>query len=72
MNRGHTSVLLLPFRGLWELIGLVIKLAGRLIAAVLGFALMVAGAVLCVTVVGTVIGLPLIALGFAMIIRGFF
>lgn len=72
MGRGHTSVLLLPFIGIWKLIELVIKLTSRLTAAIIGFVLMVVGIILCITVVGIVVGVPLIILGFTMMIRGFF
>ncbi len=72
MRYGNTSFIFWPFVALWNLLELILRLTGRLVAAILGLVLMIAGAVLCVTIIGTVIGIPLIAFGFAMMVRGFF
>lgn len=72
MYRTHTPLLLLPIKALWEFVGLILKLCGRLVAAVIGLALMIAGLALCVTIVGAIVGVPLIVTGFALMIRGFF
>jgi len=72
MRYGNTPFLLWPFAAIWNFIGLILRLTGRLVAAILGLVLIIAGAALCITIIGTVIGIPLIAFGFAMMIRGFF
>lgn len=72
MQYSKTPVILWPFTALWNLVGLILKLTGRLVAAILGLVLMIVGVVLCVTVVGIIVGAPLAAFGFALMIRGFF
>jgi hypothetical protein len=65
MHARSTPLLLLPFE-------LLFKFVFRLIAAVLGLALMIAGGVLCITIIGAAVGIPLGAFGFALMIKGFF
>lgn len=66
------SLLLWPFRMLWALVAAVVGLTGRLIAIVLGLALIFVGVVLTLTVVGSVIGIPLLFFGLALVARGLF
>lgn len=72
MKYRRTPILFWPFVAVWNLVELILKMTGRLVAAILGFVLMVVGILLCVTVVGAILGVPLAAFGFAMMIRGFF
>lgn len=72
MSYKKTPVIFWPFVAIWNLIGLILKMTGRLVAAILGFVLMIVGLVLCLTVVGAIVGIPLAIFGFAMMIRGFF
>lgn len=67
-----TPLLLLPFVGLWRLLGFVIKLTGRIICALLGLVVMVAGVTLSVSVVGIPAGIPLSILGFLLLVRALF
>ena len=46
-------------------------MTGRLVAIMLGFALIL-GIVLSLTFIGAILGIPLAILGFTMIIRGLF
>lgn len=48
------------------------KLVFRLIAVIIGLAIMLIGGVLCITIIGSVIGVPLTLFGFALMVRGFF
>ena len=64
--------ILWPFVALWDLLAFILRLTGRLVGVVIGLVLMIAGAVLCFTVIGLPIGIPLIVLGFALMIRGIF
>ena len=48
-----------PFWALWRLLTLILGATGRLVAAILGIALMVVGLVVSLTVVGAPIGIPL-------------
>ncbi len=45
---------------------------GRLIAAILGLVFMIVGGVLCLTIIGAIVGIPLALFGFTLMIRGFF
>jgi hypothetical protein len=58
-------VLLWPFTAL-------IALLGRLLAALLGFALMIAGVALTLSVVGAPLGVPLFVFGLLLAIRSLF
>jgi hypothetical protein len=65
-------ILFFPFIALWKLFELIIKLTGRLIAVILGLVFMIVGAILCCTIVGVVVGIPIILFGFTLMVRGFF
>jgi hypothetical protein len=71
-NHGKTPWMLWPFRAIWRLVAGVVALTGRLVAALLGLVLMIAGVLLSVTVIGAVVGVPLIIFGFLLILRGLF
>ena len=68
----RTPVLLAPFAWLWQLVSWILGLTGRLIAVILGFVFLIAGFLLTITVVGAIVGIPLLILGFALIVRGLF
>jgi len=61
-----------PFVVLWDLLTFVLNLTGRVVAAVLGLALMIVGIVLTVTLIAAPVGIPLIILGFMLMLRGLF
>ena len=71
-NNTHVAWYVWPFWALWRLVTWIVVLVGRLIAVVLGGVLMLAGFLLCLTVVGAIIGIPLAILGFLIVIRGLF
>lgn len=50
----------------------ILKLTGRLVAVILGLVLLIVGVVLCFTVIGAIIGIPLVVFGSALILRGLF
>ena len=66
------KILFWPVIALWEFLTFVLKAAGRLITAVLGLALMIAGMFLTVTVVAAPLGIPLIVFGFLLMVRSIF
>ena len=68
----HVPILLWPFWAIWKLLELILNLTGRLVAAVLGLVLMIAGLILTITVLAAPVGIPLLIFGFMLIIRGFF
>lgn len=69
---GGTPWLFWPFVMLWKLIAKTVELVGRLAAFAIGVALLVVGALLTVTVVGAVVGVPLAAIGLLLIVRSLF
>lgn len=71
-DKEKTPWFLWPFVALWRLVTGILQLTGRLLAIVLGVALMIIGVVVTVTVVGAVIGIPLIIFGFLLVMRGLF
>lgn len=64
--------ILWPFVALWDLLTFILRLTGRLVAAILGLVLMIVGLVLTVTVVAAPVGIPLIIFGFLLMVRGMF
>lgn len=66
------SCLTWPFVALWKLLAGIMRLTGRLLAVLLGFALMTAGIALCFTIVGLVAGIPLAIAGGLLMVRGLF
>jgi hypothetical protein len=72
MKKRRTPWILWPFVALWRLLAFIIELTGRLVAALLGLVFMIVGLVLTVTVIGAVVGVPLIIFGVLLILRGFF
>ncbi|ANO52025.1 hypothetical protein [Woeseia oceani] len=67
-----TPILLLPFVLLWRLLGFVISLCTRVVAALLGLTLMVTGVALTMSVIGAVVGLPLSVFGLLLLVRALF
>ena len=68
----HIVWILWPFYALAQLITGILKLTGRLVAALIGFVLLVAGVVLSITIIGAILGVPLIILGFMLLVRAIF
>jgi len=68
----RTPWFLWPFVVIWNLITWILQLTGRLVAATLGLVFMIIGAILTVTVIGAVVGIPLIIFGFALMVRSIF
>ena len=66
------SCLAWPFVVLWGLLSTILNLTGRLVAGVLGLALMIVGIVLTVLVITAPIGMPLIVFGLLLIVRSIF
>jgi hypothetical protein len=62
--------LLWPVWALWRFVALIVEMTGRLIAVLLGFVLIVVGALLCMTLIGAIVGIPLMVTGTMLVIRG--
>jgi hypothetical protein len=67
-----TPLLLAPLAWLWNLVSFILGMTGRLLAVVLGFVFLVLGILATLTVVGAIIGIPLVIVGFALVVRGLF
>ncbi|MBQ3201243.1 MAG: hypothetical protein IJB22_04905 [Clostridia bacterium] len=65
-------VLFWPFKMLWSFVGVVFLAIGKLMSLLLGLLITVIGAVLCATLVGAIVGIPLIILGVTMMVRSLF
>jgi hypothetical protein len=61
-----------PFHALWRLVTFVLEATGRLLCAVLGIALLIVGVVVSLTVVGAPLGIPLVVVGFLLLVRALF
>jgi len=61
-----------PFVALWRLLTGILAITGRLVAVVLGLAFVLVGALLSATVVGAIVGVPLLLFGALLVIRGLF
>lgn len=67
-----TPWILWPFVAVWNLISWILQLTGRLVAAILGLVLMIAGVLLTVTVIGAIVGIPFIVFGLLLMVRSIF
>lgn len=65
-------VMLWPFYAIWRLLTFVLNVIGRVLCALLGIALMVAGVAIAMSVVGAPFGIPLTAIGFLLLVRALF
>jgi hypothetical protein len=71
-NGSAISILLWPFKALWALVSLIFAAIGRILCAALGLALMAAGVALSLTVVGAIVGVPLVVFGGLLLVRALF
>jgi hypothetical protein len=62
-------LVLWPVLALWRVVGETVVVLGRTAALVVGLALLAAGGALALTVVGAVLGVPLLFLGATLIAR---
>ena len=66
------GILTLPFRLAGGLLAWILSLVGRFAAILIGLLSMVVGVLLTITVIGGVIGIPLLIFGFMLVLRGLF
>ena len=66
------KLLLFPFILIGKLIEWTIHLTGRFIAIILGLIILILGLLLSVTIIGAILGIPLLLIGIGLIIRGIF
>jgi hypothetical protein len=61
-----------PFAALWKLLAVIVEMTGRLVAMILGIVLMIAGTLVTLTVVGAIVGIPLVIVGLLLFLKGLF
>lgn len=66
------KILFFPFILAIKIVEGLLKITGTLFAIALGFIIAAVGALLTVTIIGAIIGIPLIILGVVMIIKSIF
>jgi hypothetical protein len=67
-----THWILWPFQAIWRLVTLILELTGRFILAILGFILVIVGILISLSIIGAIVGIPMILFGFLMILRALF
>ncbi len=72
MSKSQVPILLWPFWALWRLVTLILELTGRLLAVVIGLVLVILGALISLTIVGALVGVPVALLGILLTLRGLF
>jgi len=65
-------ILLWPFYAIWRLLTFILEVVGRLLAVLIGLALMAAGTAITITVVAAPIGIPIAVIGFLLLVRAIF
>ena len=68
----HVPLLLWPFYAIWRFLTFVLELIGRLLSALVGIGLMIAGITITLSIVGAPVGIPLASLGFLLLVRAVF
>ena len=71
-TRHRAPWILWPLVALWDLLAFILRMTGRVVALVLGVALMVLGIVLTFTVIGAPVGIPVAIVGFLLLVRSLF
>lgn len=64
------SLLLLPFKLIWILVGLVFALCGKLLTAGIGLILVLVGVILCITIIALPLGILFIIFGALLCVKG--
>lgn len=68
----HVPWIFWPFVAIFRLLGIILGLTGRLVCALLGLVFLICGAVVSLTIVGAVIGIPLALFGLLLMLRSIF
>ena len=68
----NVPILLWPFYAIWRLLTFILELVGRLLCAVLGIALIVAGVAVTMTVIAAPVGIAMAVFGFLLLVRAVF
>ncbi len=68
----RVPILLWPFYAIWRLLTFIVELIGRLLCALLGIGLMIAGVTITLSIIGAPVGIPLASVGFLLLVRSIF
>lgn len=71
-TKHHTPWFLWPFAALWRLLATIVELTGRFAAMILGIVFILVGAIVSLTVIGAIVGIPLAIVGLLLFLRGLF
>lgn len=72
MSRKNVPLPLYPFAIVWDLLTFILNVTGRILAVILSLLLMAVGIALTMTIAAAPIGIPLVILGFLLMIRSVF
>jgi hypothetical protein len=72
MSNSCSSCLAAPFVAIWRLLVGIVHIVGRIAAALFGLALVIIGIALSLTVIGAVVGIPMIIFGVMLMARSIF
>ena len=61
-----------PFAAIWQLIATIVGLTGRFVAMVLGLVFILVGLLVSLTVIGSIIGIPMALIGLLLFLKGIF
>lgn len=68
----HVPILLWPFYAIWRFVTFILKVVGRVLCAIFGIGIMIAGVAIALSVIGAPLGIPLAVLGFLLLVRAIF
>jgi len=71
-TQSHVPLILWPFYAIWRLLTFILNVIGRLLCALFGIGLMIAGVAITLSVIGAPLGIALASLGFLLLIRALF
>jgi hypothetical protein len=61
-----------PFAAVWRLIATIVGLTGRFVAMVVGLVFVIVGAIVSLTVIGAIVGIPMAIVGLLLFLKGIF
>lgn len=61
-----------PFAAIWKLLAVIVEMTGRFVAMVLGIVLIIVGVIASLTIIGAIVGVPLVIIGLLLFLRGMF
>ena len=71
-TKRHIHWIFMPFYAIWMLIAFIIQFTGRVAGVALSLVLMIVGIIATLTVVGAIVGIPLLIVGFLLLLRSIF